>query len=285
MKKTILLIVGFIIITLSQSAEVRAEDTPPWQRFVIGNTYTDDIHLYGRSRASAEIAVEITKSGGDKEGEYRYSTDGGGSWSEERVIKTGSDIALVTTGKHPAELGVKLRFSSGISFEKGRIYKISAPATYETVAGTNVGSATVRFSSDEIIYNDSYDLSVKITKSGACGEAMFSYSDGGKAYSGDILIPKSGIIKMYDGRITLTFWDGSGRFLVGDEYRCQIKGDMSKRDYTPYIFGIIGAVFFALFVVFNKLSGMRDKPDNYVLCEYKRVEMLRNNALPKRSLM
>ena len=285
MKKIIILIFIFMIYNFSQTAEVRADDTPPWQRFVVGNTYTDDIHLYGRSRESAQIVVEITKSGGDKEGEYRYSTDNEETWSEEKVIKTGSDIAVITTGKHPAELGVKLRFSSGISFEKGRIYRISSPVTYETTSGVNVGSATVRFSSDEIIYNDSYDLSVKITKSGSCGEAMFAYSDGGKAYSEDILIPKSGIIKMYGGKVTLTFWDGAGRFLVGDEYRCQIKGDMSKRDYTPYIIGIIGSFFFAIFLIFNKLSGMRDKPDNYVLCEYKRVETLRNNALPKRRLM
>lgn len=276
------LILSLLWIFLIFPINVRAADEPPWQRFIKNGVYTEDIVLYGRSNQCADIVIEITKSGGDKEGEYRYSSDNGRNWSDIKVIKCTSDIALFSTKPPVSDLGVKVRFLSGAGFEKGERYEIHAPITYDTQEGINVGEGKVRVSSEDIIYNDSYKIFIKITRSGALGEGEFSYSEDGKKYSEDITIPKSGAVSMYDGKVTVTFWCGSGRFLVGDEYRCEIKGDMSKRNYTPYILAIAGAAFFVMYLVYSHLSSMKDKLDNYVLYEYTRVEGKKNRALSKR---
>ena len=262
---------------------VHAMTNPPWSTFVLNGHYSEDITLSGRSKKSADLIVEITKSGSDREGEYRYSSDNGNTWSEIKVIKTGTDVGLVSTDPSASDLGTKIRFSSGIDFIKGDRYLIKTPISYEVTENSNAGTAQIQVSSEDVIYNDSYRLVFKITKSGALGEGQFSYSsDGGSSFSESIEIPENGVVRLFNNRITVRFYDGEGNFLVGDEYRCEIKGDMSKRDYTPYFVFMAGAVFILIMMVFRKYSGMRDKPQNYVICEYKQIEERRNRNLPRR---
>ena len=149
--------------------------------------------------------------------------------------------------------------------------------------GANAGTGQIQISSDDVIYNDSYDIAIKITRSGGLGEGGFSYSlNGGRTFSNPVTIPASGIVKLSNNLITIRFWAGDGRFLVGDEYKCSIKGDQSKRDYSPYILAMIAIVATALLAVCYRLSMMRAMPQSYRLFEYKQVESRKKRGLPKR---
>lgn len=282
-KKTIPIL---ILLALCIPHSIKAATNPPWQTFSKDGVSCEDIYIFGRGRTAADLLVEITKTGGDKKGEYRYSSDGGYTWSDEKVIKTGSDIPLYSTGKNATELGLKMRFGAVTEYVTGDLYHLYEPISYEVIEGANIGVGQIQISSEDVIYNDSYDIVVKITKSGTYGEGEFSYSiNGGRTYSEPFIIPPGGVVKLFNNPITFRFWAKDGNFFVGDEYRCIIKGDQSKRDYTPYALTVAAMLLLGLFMICYRFLMMRDKPQKYRLFEYKPVEGQRKHGLPRRREM
>lgn len=69
--------------------------------------------------------------------------------------------------------------------------------------------------------NNSYDIAVKVTKSGGFNEAVVKYSfDGGVSYLAEVTMPIDGILKVAPTGLTLSFVEGEGdvKFVVGDTF-------------------------------------------------------------------
>lgn len=176
-----------------------------------------------------------------------------------------------------------MRFCSANGYKAGSKYRLYLPIEYTVEAASNVGTGHLQVSSDEIIYNDSFKIVVKITKSGKLGEGEFIIStDGGSSFSSGYTIPDSGIVKIADNLITIRFWNDNKPFLVGDTYTCEIKGDMSQKDPLPSLLIVAGIILILLFFIIYRFALQRDIRKDYTVCEYKPVKYIKNRNLPSR---
>lgn len=274
-------IIGILVVFINPLLAGAA--TPPWQTFICEGRESDDLFIYGQADRAADLVVKITKGGGNLEAEYIYSTDGEKTWSDAGVVRNNSDIIIYDTADKNDSLGVKMRFCSANGYKAGSKYKLYLPIEYTIEAASNVGTGRLQVSSDEIIYNDSFKIVVKITKSGKLGEGEFIIStDGGSSFSSGYTIPDSGIVKIADNLITIRFWNDNKPFLVGDTYTCEIKGDMSRKDPLPSLLIVAGIILILLFFIIYRFALQRDIRKDYTVCEYKPVKYIKNRNLPSR---
>ena len=264
--------------------DYNSDSIPPWRKVVHEGEGKGVVVISGTSKESVDLIVKITKSGGDKEGEYIYSTNTGEDWSETILIRGNADIPLNKTGEKGQETGIKIRFL-GDDFRKDDIYQIKTNIEYVVTQASNLGDGQIAVSSEDIIYNDSYKIVLKVTKSGGLKKGRIKYSlDNGITFKSDVLIPEDGKLMIPGTQICIWFYCMEKGFLVGDQFTCEIKGDMSKRDYSPYIIGFI-LVIGGLGVYFlNELLKKKENDSGYVIHVYEPITSSRKKGLPRRKI-
>ena len=168
--------------------------TVPWRVITALNEGSGKIELSGTSSFSGDVVIEIMETGSVNEGEFRYSLDGGETWSENKVIASKYVLTEVIE-EYETSTGLELNFFSDQEYISGDKYTYTAEHEYETSnsGNINVGQGMIRLTTDGVIYSDEIVLTVVITKTGNNNEAFFKYSlyEGG-AYTESIPIPKSG---------------------------------------------------------------------------------------------
>jgi hypothetical protein len=153
------------------------------------------------------------------------------------------------------------------------VYALSTKIEYEQESVSNNGKGIVNFYSDDIIYDDNYNIVLKVVKTGNAGDGEFKYStNGGFTWSEDTLIPAEGLFLIPDTEIWVEFFENGGEFMVGDVYKTKIKGDMSQHDYSMVIAILLGVVCVAMFAVYHHYTSQRDGADRYELMRYERVK-------------
>lgn len=248
------------------------EKIPFWRQVTKKGEGSANIKLSGICKYSIDFIVRITATGGDRKGEYTYSTDGGDTWSEVSIIKTASDQPIYLTNDSQKETGLKLRFDSMAEYLKYDEYYYKGSIEYKIEEIGNVGKAQIQLYSDEVVYNDSYKFIMKVTKTGGLGRGGFEYSlDNGLTWSRGTPIPKDGVYSIPKTILKIGFFDGNGDFMVSDSYKAEVKGDMSKRDYTPYLAGFIGIISVLVYMLINHYRKMKDDPRNFKLHVYEPV--------------
>lgn len=166
------------------------------------------IAFSGTPDADYDFRIEITTSGVEGVGVYRWSLDGGASWEEETLtipVDPWTD-ALGTTG-------VTATFASALG---------SKTAVSKSGAGPNI---TVAGDPDA-----AYDVRILISANGGRGVGEFYYSlDGGDTFEAtDVGIPATpGEYVLGTTGLTLTFADDS--FVDGDVY------SFTTTAPTPYV--------------------------------------------------
>lgn len=253
-------------------------DLLPWRIVTHEGSGEGMASISGTANGNYDIVAEITTTGVGQTAEYRYSTDGGSTWSDVRIV---SSEEISTTDGSDTSTGLKINFNSMDEYVQGDRYLYTSCYEYKTRSdGKMNGSGQIRIASSEIIYDAKYQLRVTITKTGACGKAMFKYNLNG-VISEETLVPTDGTFEIPDTGITVTFWDAGGKFVVGDNWYVEIKGETGVKDYTPYIVGAIIIAISIVFAIFTYFTKLKDKPTDYVLKPYKRIEMEENQHKKK----
>lgn len=154
------------------------------------------IGFSGTPDADYDLRIEITTSGVEGVGVYRWSLDGGGTWEESglTVPATPWTDALGTTG-------VTATFATALG-SKTAVSK-SGTGPNITVAGDPAAA---------------YDVKILISKNGDLNVGEFYYSlDGGDTFDAvDVVIPVSGEYVLGATGLTLTF--AAGAYVDGDVY-------------------------------------------------------------------
>ena len=250
----------------------------PWRRVKHtgeGSGVITIIDSRGGCKVPLSLVVEITGTGGDKKGEYRYSTDGGITWADTCVIRCDSDAAVITTDSQE-DTGLKMRFENGqfLVFDK---YYFDCDIEYPVSTDVLNGNGSIRVSAPTGVYNDSYKLRIKMVKTGGLGSGVFVYSlNGGLRWSEEEIIPKSGAFNIPESPIIVTFWANEQKgdtFMVSDMYTCDIRGDMSNRSVAPYVIGLILLLAAVAYFVAVSLRNQKSKPWEYTLNVYTPVEL------------
>lgn len=256
----------------------REESVPPWRRVTHegeGKGVITIIDNRNCCQIPISLIVEITATGGDKKGEYKYSTDNGITWSDVCVIRTDNEIPIITTDTLE-DTRLRMRFESGEFLIYDR-YSFNCDIEYAVTEEVSNGNGRIHISSAEPIFGDSYSISVKMTRTGGAGEGAFIYTlDGGKTWSTEMIVPVDGSFTIPGTQLLMTFWANGIKedtFMVSDMYSCDIRGDMSKRSVAPYIICLLMIVVFMGFLVITGLRGQKSKPWEYTLNVYKPVEI------------
>lgn len=254
-------------------------DLLPWRIVTHEGSGEGMASISGTANGNYDIVAEITTTGVGRTAEYRYSTDGGTTWSDIRIV---SSEELFTTDGLDISTGLKINFDSNDEYVQGDKYLYTTCYEYKTrVEDTINGTGQIRITSDDVIYDAKYQMRITITKTGSCGEAMFKYNLNGVISEG-ILVPADGMFEIPETGITVTFWDAGGKFVVGDNWYVEIKGKAGVKDYTPYIVGAIVIAIAIVFAIFAYFAKLKDKPTDYVLKPYKRIEMKENPPKKKK---
>ncbi len=251
------------------------KDPLPWR--VI--THTGDGHgrlsIAGTSNGIYKIVIDITSTGGIKEGEFKYSTDGGQTWSDTQVILSRCklyDTASDSKYDSDKETGLELSFNSKDTYLIYDRYTIDTQKEYKFNSDT-LGAGIIRLYSDGDIIGKYKDFAIKISDTGSCGTGTFKYTLNGATYSDKITIPATGIYEIPDVGLKIQFYDKEGEFLVNDEFTAELEGIKSQKDYTVS-FIIIGVIIVgALFGVMTYIILQKDSPKEYKLNVYHRVEL------------
>ena len=251
----------------------------PWHEAVHSGDGSGIITITGNATEKISLVVQITTTGSYREGEFRYSTDGGETWSKVALINGVHEIFL--TGDESGETvptGLSINFNNADTYLVYDEYRYQSELEYALDQPTHLGKGEIRLTSGDVLYDYSQKVMIRIEKTGSLGVATFKYAlkyleDTPllTLWSEEMVIPEDGTYQIPDNDLTLTFWDGFGDFVVGDEYVCELKTAKSKRDYTPYLLGIL-AIFVtaALIIVFYLLS-LKEKPYEYTLNTYKKI--------------
>ena len=174
--------------------------------------------------------------------------------------------------------GLSINFNNADTYLVYDEYRYQSELEYALDQPTHLGKGEIRLTSGDVLYDYSQKVMIRIEKTGSLGVATFKYAlkyleDTPllTLWSEEMVIPEDGTYQIPDNDLTLTFWDGFGDFVVGDEYVCELKTAKSKRDYTPYLLGIL-AIFVtaALIIVFYLLS-LKEKPYEYTMNTYKKI--------------
>ena len=241
----------------------------PWREVVHEGEGSAEIVVEGISRQPVELVVEITGSGGYRKGEYRYSTDNGITWSDVLVISNA--LARVEDTATGAYTGLNLSFE-GMEYLIYDLYRFCSRIEYDQESKSRNGEGVVNFFSDEVIYDKDYHIEAKIVKTGGLGEGEFAYRiNGGLLWSEAVQIPADGFYRFEDTGIQVQFFENNGTFMVGDVFETNIKGDMSKRNYMPFIVVLLAVVLVVLVLVNLHYTSQRDGADRYELRRYEKL--------------
>lgn len=257
--------------------ETQKKPVSPWRSVEHTGDGGGQISISGTCVIPVHMILEITASGEIGEAEYKYSTDGGNTWSDVGLVRRSATAIPILTTDTGEESGLNLSFDGYGQYLMMDEYRFNSAYEYAiTNASGNSGNGEIHLTSEEIIYETDYKIVVKIVSTGGLGQGIFKYSlNGGLTFSGDEVIPDDGVYQIPGTLLYLTFWhpDADGRFPVGNMYEAEIRGDKSNRNYVPYIFGLMIAVFFGVFILYSHYAKMKDKPGDYVLNPYKRVDV------------
>ena len=180
---------GLVSDTIDEEAvevvEEKKDSVLPWKMFDVEDG-AGRITIEGESTITGELVVEITKGGSNKEAEYRYSLDGGQTFSELLIAnnKTAlyplrNDGSLDIDTTYDNSIGLSLVFEDGQDYIRGDIYRYPLCYEYAVKNGSNVniGKGQIRVTSSEPLkYENDLDIYIKVVKSGKLGEAEMKYS-------------------------------------------------------------------------------------------------------------
>lgn len=267
---------GLVSDTIDEEAvevvEEKRDSVLPWKMFDVEDG-AGRITIEGESTITGELVVEITKGGSNKEAEYRYSLDGGQTFSELLIAnnKTAlyplrNDGSLDIDTTYDNSIGLSLVFEDGQDYIRGDIYRYPLCYEYAVKNGSNVniGKGQIRVTSSEPLkYENDLDIYIKVVKSGKLGEAEMKYSlNGDFNYSDSVIMPAgddnhlstfnidlvSSNKKVGTQRIEITLYDGDGDFAVGDTFNIPISVTIVNKDYTPYLITFAVILITLLFI-------------------------------------
>lgn len=243
-----------------------SEPVLPWREVSHTGDGYGRVSVSGTSNGVYDFIFEITSTGKPKSGEYKYSSDGGITWTDIAVIPTGAyELVSSVTGE---KTGLKVTFDTSDEFLIYDTYSFSTIHEYQLKEiGTQYGRGKILLTSDGEVENTDYLPDIKITSTGENGEAEFEYSLNRLDRSDRITIPLDGIYHIPDTVLTITFYDGDGEFVVGDEWAGEIKGITTDKDYTPFVIGAVIVLIIILILIYLFFSSYKDKPEDYSLRE------------------
>ena len=264
--------------TLSESEETKEgtagsntdEEPLPWRRVGHEGCGKGSVSYFGTAQTLSDYIIEITRSGKTGEGEFRYSTDNGAHWSDIAVIKSQS-LVTTDTGKSTG-ITVNFKTEQEESFAEGDTYTFYTDYEY-AVTSQAQGKGQIRLSSIEPVRNADYQFALKITETGANGEAMFSYALDNRSFSEPQRIPENEAYPIPDTVLKVDFYDKHGHFVVGDLYTATIEGIHEKKDYTLLIAAACGVLTLILSVLILYFQKLRENPQDYVLNVYERIKL------------
>lgn len=243
-----------------------SEPVLPWREVSHTGDGYGRVSISGTSNGVYDFIFEITSTGKPKSGEYKYSSDGGATWTDVAVIPAGSyELVSSATGM---KTGLKVTFDTSDEFLIYDTYSFSTIHEYQLKEiGTQYGQGKILLTSDGEVENTDYLPDIKITSTGKNGVAEFEYSLNRLYRSERITVPPDGIYHIPDTVLTITFYDGEGEFVVGDEWAGEIKGITTDKDYTPFVIGAVIVLIIILILIYLFFSSYKDKPDDYSLRE------------------
>ena len=243
-----------------------SEPVLPWREVSHTGDGYGRVSVSGTSNGVYDFIFEITSTGKPKSGEYKYSSDGGATWTDVAVIPAGSyELVSSATGM---KTGLKVTFDISDEFLIYDTYSFSAIHEYQLKEiGTQYGQGKILLTSDGEVENTDYLPDIKITSTGKNGVAEFEYSLNRLDRSDRITIPPDGIYHIPDTVLTITFYDVDGEFVVGDEWAGEIKGITTDKDYTPFVIGAVIVLIIILILIYLFFSSYKDKPEDYSLRE------------------
>ncbi len=251
------------------------EEPLPWRIL----THTGDGHgilsINGTSNGIYKIVIDITSTGTVKEGEFKYSTDGGQTWSDTQVILSRCkllDTASTSKYESDKETGLELNFDSKSSYLIYDRYTIDTQKEYRFTE-TSLGNGILRLYSDGDIYGKYTDFEIKISDTGKCGVGTFKYTLNGTSFSDKITIPESGIYEIPNVGLKIQFYDKYGEFLVNDDYTAELEGVKLAKDYTMSLIIIGVIVGGALLAAMAYILSLKESPREYKLNVYQKVEV------------
>lgn len=244
----------------------------PWREVKHNGTGTGTLTIKGTPNDAYNLIIEITATGIGKNAEYKYSTDGGTTWSNIAIVQSKEDINA--TNSVGTSTGISLRFDSSGEYIEGDTYIFNSDHEYlVSVKDTIYGDGTIRYSSDGVVPGGDQTILLEITQTGNLGNAQFKYSsNNGLTYSANITIPENGKYIIPDTNITITFFEGEGNFVVGDKWNCTIDGVTTQKDYIPYIITGVVFVFIVIVGVFLYFYNLKDKYFEYNLMSYQKYD-------------
>lgn len=250
-----------------------ASNILPWR--VVNHTGegSGEVKITGTSNGAYDVIVEITASGKGKEAEFHYSTDGGEHWSDVAVVNTAVEMETADS----ESIGLSLNFNMYDDYTAGDQYTFTSTYEYKAKSENAVnGNGEVRFVSDGVVIGDKFEISAEITKTGGIGTAEFRYTINGDQ-SENILIPLQGpegysIYTISDTNISIHFYVADdGKFVVGDAWSCEFKGEKEEKDYTIYMIAGAVLVIAIIFMVYAFFNGKKDKLSDYRMMTYKKM--------------
>lgn len=250
-----------------EEPEEKSSNELPWRIVTHEGTGEGKVSFAGTTDGVYNIVVEITSTGKGKEAEYHYSTDGGENWSDVMVVDSGKD--LETQSGH--EIGFSINFDSNKEYIQGDRYTYDSEHEYETKIESRNGTGSIRLTSDGVVYGGKMKVNVTITKTGANGEAEFRCDINGKKTEG--VVPADGFYSIPDTNMKITFFAGEDKFVVGDSWNSEFKGEPEERDYTVYIVVGIGGLMALVFLVYSYYGSKKDKVSDFKIMPYQRVKV------------
>ena len=239
----------------------------PWRKVGHVGEGSGRISYKGTSLTMSDYIIEITRSGNETTAEFRYSTDNGEHWSDIRVV---GETDLYTT-PNKRNTGLTLSFGKG-SYTAGDTYTFYTDYEY-VVTNDTMNNVFIRVYSTEQPKNTDYELRIKITETGKRGTGRFKYALDGIHFSEEVLIPEEGNFDIPGTVLKLVFVDDNGNFTVNDIFKASIEGIWDKRDYTMLYMGVGAVAAVICAVVFMYFYMMKEKPYEYTLNVYKKVEL------------
>lgn len=191
-------------------------------------TGTGRIEVQGVPRVTGSFRVQITAAGNLGAASWRWSDNGGATWSLAQVLPTLQPVSLAGTG-------LSLYFYPGQGptyFAAGDEWRFSAVAPAKiTVSAFNIATPIGRCSTGTITPSGpalARDLTIDVCiyGGGTLGEATFIYSVNGSAASVPQVVPGGGTFLVPNTGITLTFDPGPGStyYAPGDSFRIISRG-------------------------------------------------------------
>lgn len=175
------------------------------------STSTGSLLVSGAPLRNAQVRVQLLTTGTLGTASFRYSLDGGATYSinlpvpaQGVYVVQGTGITLTfVPGEGPLyfEAGDRFDFvATAAAKVRYCVYQLTQALTQGSGSVTPTGLALAR-----------YALVVRIAKGGALGVATYQASlNGGKTWTAEALIPGPGVVTVAGTGITLTFTPGEG---------------------------------------------------------------------------